>query len=43
MAGFGRAFVAAAADAGSDNFGSLRDNENAADAARGLPILGDFT
>jgi hypothetical protein len=42
MVGFGLAGVAAAADAGNDSFGSLRESENAAEAGRGLPMRGDF-
>ena len=42
MAGFGRATVIAAADAGNANRGSLRDSDElAADADRGFPTFGD--
>jgi hypothetical protein len=43
MDGFGRAGVAVAADAGSDNRGSSRESEAWAEAGRGLPMRGDFT
>jgi hypothetical protein len=42
IVGFGRPPVAAAAEVGNVNFGSLRESENAPLADRGLEILGFF-